>query len=255
MKLKLDRPLIFFDLETTGIDPAVDRIVEMSFIKVFENGDKEIKTRRINPEMPIPAEATAVHGITNQDVELEPTFRQVAKSLKGWIEGCDMAGYNSNKFDVPLLVEEFLRAEVDVDLEGIKFVDVQNIFHKKEQRTLVAAYRFYCGKELIGAHSAQADIEATYDVLLAQLERYDDLEGNVEFLAEYSKLNRNVDFAGRIVLDERDSAVFNFGKHKGRRVSEVFRSEPSYYDWIMKGSFTLDTKRVATEIKTKVGEK
>lgn len=249
MKLELKRPIIFFDLETTGVDVARDRIVEMSFIKVLENGDKEIKTRRINPGMPIPAESTAIHGITDADVANEPLFAQVAKSLKSWLEGCDLAGYNSNRFDVPVLVEEFLRAGVEINLKDVKFVDVQNIFHKKEQRTLVAAYKFYCGGDLANAHSAQADIEATYEVLLAQLERYDDLEGDVDFLAEYTQMNKNVDFAGRIALDENGVAVFNFGKHKGRAVKDVFRADPSYYDWIMRGDFTLNTKAVVTEIK------
>lgn len=248
MKLELKRPLIFFDLETTGVDPGRDRIVEMSFIKVMPNGEREIKTRRINPEMPIPPSSTAIHGIGDEDVAAEPTFRQVARSLYGWIEGCDLAGYNSNKFDVPMIVEEFLRAGVEVDLSDIKLVDVQNIFHKKEQRTLVAAYKFYCGKEIKNAHSAEADIEATYEVMLAQLERYDDLQGDVDFLSSYSAMNRNVDFAGRIVLDDKDVAVFNFGKYKGRSVTDVFRSEPSYYDWMMKGDFPLDTKNVITRI-------
>lgn len=250
MKLELKRPIIFFDLETTGVDVARDRIVEMSFIKVLENGDKEIKTRRINPGMPIPKEATAVHGISDSDVADEPSFAQVAKSLKGWLSGCDMAGYNSNRFDIPLLVEEFLRAGVEIDLRDVKFVDVQNIFHKKVQRTLVAAYKFYCGGDLENAHSAQADIEATYEVLLAQLEKYDDLQGDVEFLADYTQMNRNVDFAGRITLDDNGTPVFNFGKHKGRSVADVFRIEPSYYDWILRGDFTLNTKAVASEIKS-----
>ncbi len=249
MKLQLKRPLIFFDLETTGVDPARDRIVEMGFIKVLENGDREIKVRRINPEMPIPREATAIHGISNEDVASEPTFAQVAKSLKAWIEGCDLAGYNSTKFDVPMLVEEFLRSGVEIDLSDIKLVDVQNIFHKKEQRTLTAAYKFYCDKDIENAHSAQADIEATYEVLLAQLERYDDLEGSVEFLSDFSRMNRNVDFAGRIVLNNKNQPVINFGKHKGSLVRDVLTREPSYYDWIMRGDFTLDTKRVFTSIK------
>lgn len=252
MKLELKRPLIFFDLETTGVDPSRDRIVEMSFIKVLENGDKEVKTRRINPSMPIPAESTAVHGITDEDVKDEPLFAQVAKSLKSWIEGCDFAGYNSNRFDVPVLVEEFLRAGIEIDLSDIKLVDVQNIFHKKEQRTLVAAYKFYCGGDLENAHSAEADIEATYEVLLAQLERYDDLQGDVEFLSDYTRMNNNVDLAGRIVLNDNGVAVFNFGKHKGVAVEDVFRREPSYYDWIMRGDFTLNTKQVVTDIKSKL---
>lgn len=248
MKLELKRPLVCFDLETTGVEPGKDRIVEMSFIKIMPDGEREIKTRRINPQMPIPAAATAIHHITDADVAAEPAFAQVARSLYSWIEGCDLAGYNSNKFDVPMLVEEFLRAGVEVDLTKIKLVDVQNIFHKKEQRTLAAAYKFYCGKEIENAHSAQADIEATYEVLLAQLELYDDLSGDIDFLSDFSRMNRNVDFAGRIILNDKDVEVFNFGKYKGRSVAEVFRMEPSYYDWMIKGDFTLDTKSVITRI-------
>lgn len=248
MKLELTRPIVFFDLETTGVDPGSDRIVELGFIKVHPSGEKEVKTRRVNPGRPIPPAASAIHGISDADVAGEPSFAQIARSLYTWIEGCDLAGYNSNKFDVPMLVEEFLRAGVEVDLSQIKLVDVQNIFHKKEQRTLAAAHKFYCGTEIENAHSAAADIEATYNVLLAQLERYDDLKGDVEFLSDFSKMGNFVDFAGRVVRDTQGVAVFNFGKHKGRAVIEVFRSEPSYYDWMMKGDFTLNTKNVITEI-------
>lgn len=251
MKLNLKRPLVFFDLETTGIDISRDRIVEISMVKVMPSGDKDIKTRRINPEMRIPSESTAIHGITNDDVKDCNTFKQIARSLAQFIEGCDLAGYNSNRFDVPMLVEEFLRAGVDVDLSNRKFVDVQTIFHKMEQRTLTAAYKFYCGREIENAHSAEADTLATYDVLLGQLEKYgpEVLENDIDFLANFSRLNRTVDFAGRVVLDSNDVPVFNFGKHKGRPVSEVFLSEPSYYDWIMKGDFTLNTKNVVTRIR------
>ena len=246
--LELKRPLVFFDLETTGVDPATDRIVEMGFIKLMPDGTREAKERRINPERPIPPASTAIHGITDADVADCPAFRQVARSLYAWLEGCDLAGYNSNKFDVPMLVEEFLRAGVEIDLSQIRLVDVQNIFHKKEQRTLAAAYKFYCGKEIENAHSASADIEATLEVLLAQLDRYDDLQRDVDFLADFSRLNNNADLAGRITLREDGVEVFNFGKHKGRPVAEVFRAEPSYYDWMMKGDFTLDTKQVITRI-------
>lgn len=246
--LQLERPLIFFDLETTGVDPATDRIVEMGFIKLHPDGTREAKERRINPERPIPPATTAIHGISDADVADCPTFRQVARSLYTWIEGCDLAGYNSNKFDVPMIVEEFLRAGVEIDLSEIRLVDVQNIFHKKEQRTLAAAYKFYCGKDIENAHSAAADIEATLDVLVAQLEKYDDLQGDVAFLSDYSKMNQNVDLAGRIVLREDGVELFNFGKHKGRPVVEVFRAEPSYYNWMIKGDFTLNTKQVITRI-------
>lgn len=249
MVLQLTRPIVFFDLETTGVDTVKDRIVEMSFIKVLENGEREVKTRRINPTIPIPSEASAVHGIYDKDVENEPTFAQIAKSLKGWIEGCDLAGFNSNRFDIPVLVEEFLRAGVEIDLSEARFVDVQNIFHKMEQRTLSAAYKFYCGKDIENAHSAQADIEATYEVLLAQIEKYNELAGDVESLAEFSRMNNALDFAGRVVLNSDGVAVFNFGKHKGVAVSEVFRRESTYYDWIMRGDFSLNTKAVITQIK------
>lgn len=252
MNLELTRPLVFFDLETTGVDPARDRIVEMGFIKLHPDGTREVKTRRINPDMPIPEGSFAIHGISNEDVADEPKFAQVARSLKQWLEGCDLAGYNSNRFDVPLLVEEFLRAEVEIDLSETHAIDVQNIFHKKEQRTLIAAYKFYCGKDIENAHSAGADIEATLEVLLAQLEKYDDLAHTVPALSDYTRMNKNVDFAGRIIEDEQGHPIFNFGKHKGKLVSTVFRSEPSYYDWIVKGDFTLDTKRVVTIIKKSI---
>lgn len=251
MKLKLKRPLIVFDLETTGIDTSKDRIVEICFLKIHPDGTREVKTRRINPEMPIPKEATAVHGISDADVANEPTFRQIARNMAEWIDGCDFAGYNSNRFDVPVLVEEFLRAEVNIDLSTCHFIDVQNIFHKREQRTLGAAYKFYCGAEIENAHSAQADTEATFEVLLGQLERYDDLETDVESLAKYTSMSNNVDFAGRVVRDEKGVPVFNFGKYKGRSVSEVFTFEASYYSWMMNGDFPLNTKNVITEIRLK----
>lgn len=252
MNLKLKRPIIFFDLETTGVDAAKDRIVEISMVKININGEKQVKTRRINPEMPIPAEATAVHGITDEDVKDEPTFKQIAKSLAKYIEGCDFGGFNSNRFDLPVLVEEFMRAEVDVDFRNRKFIDVQNIFHKKEQRTLVAAYKFYCDKDLENAHSAEADTLATYEVLEAQIERYGDIGSTVEELAAFSKHNEMVDFAGRITLNEKGEEVFTFGKYKGRKVEDVFRTEPSYYSWMMQGDFPLYTKKVITEIRLRM---
>jgi DNA polymerase-3 subunit epsilon len=213
------------------------------------SGGEEVKTQRINPTIPIPAEATKVHGITDEDVKGCPTFKEVAKTLAAYLEGCDVAGYNSTKFDVPLLVEEFLRAGVDVDFRNRHLVDVQNIFHRMEQRTLVAAYKFYCQKDLTNAHSAEADTRATYDVLLAQLDRYSELQNDVAFLAEFSAKNRNVDYAGRIVLDADGNEIINFGKHKGRKVADVLAKEPSYYAWMMNGDFTLDTKRILTQIK------
>ncbi len=248
MKLKLKRPIVFFDLETTGVNTSSDRIVEISLIKVMPNGEEIAKTRRINPEMPIPPEATAVHGITDEDVKNEPTFKQIARSLAQFLQGCDFGGFNSNRFDLPLLVEEFLRAGVDVDFKRFRFVDVQTIFHKKEQRTLEAAYQFYCDRELKNAHSAEADTRATYEVLCAQLDRYGDLENDIDFLAEYTTRDRMVDYAGRIVLNEKDEEVFSFGKYRGRKIEEVFREEPSYYKWMMDGDFPLYTKKVITEI-------
>lgn len=249
MGLILKRPIVFFDLETTGVDVASDRIVEISILKLHPDGKKEVKTRRVNPQMPIPKESSEVHGIYDEDVKDEPTFKSMAKSLAQFIGNSDLAGFNSNKFDVPLLVEEFLRVGVDFDIDNRSLVDVQNIFHKMEQRTLVAAYKFYCNKELINAHSAEADNIATFEVLEAQIEKYDELEGNVPFLSEFSKRTNNVDLMGRIIFDEDNVEVFNFGKHKGRSVADVLEKEPSYYKWMMNGDFPLYTKKVLTAIK------
>lgn len=249
MELNVKNPLVFFDLETTGIDMVNDRIVEICILKVFPDGRTEVKTRRVNPSIPIPAQATAIHGITNEDVKDCPTFKEIAKSLVQLIEGCDFAGYNSNKFDLPLLAEEFIRAGIDFDLKKRKFIDVQTIFHKMEQRTLVAAYKFYCDKDLNNAHSAEADTVATYEVLKAQLDRYPELKNDIDFLSDFSAKTRNVDFAGRIVLNDKDVEVFNFGKHRGRPVVEVLETEPGYYAWMMNGDFPLYTKNVLTRIK------
>ena len=249
MKLNLKRPIIFFDLETTGVDTTKDRIVEISMIKIMPDGEEITKTRRLNPGMPIPPEATAVHGITDDDVKDCPSFAQVARSLAQFLQGCDFGGFNSNRFDLPVLVEEFLRAGVEIDLKRRKFIDVQNIFHKKEQRTLVAAYKFYCDRDLDDAHSAEADTRATYEVLQAQLDRYDDLENDVDALAAFSSRGETADYAGRILYDEKGREVFGFGKYRGRSVEEVFRQEPSYYAWMMNGDFPLYTKRVITEIR------
>lgn len=249
MKLKLKRPIIFFDLETTGVDTSRDRIVEISMVKVMVDGERITKTRRINPQMAIPAASTAIHGITDEDVADCPTFAQVARSLAQFIEGCDFGGFNSNRFDTPVLVEEFLRAGVDIDFKRRNFIDVQNIFHKKEQRTLVAAYKFYCGKDLTDAHSAEADTVATYEVFLAQMERYDDLPEDIEGLAKYSSHNETADFAGRILIDDKGVEVFGFGKYRGESVEAVFKREPSYYAWMMNGDFPMYTKKVITEIR------
>ena len=249
MQLNLKNPLVFFDLETTGINIVKDRIVEISFVKVYPNVKEESKTRRINPEMPIPPESTAIHGITDEDVKDCPTFKEIAKSLAAQIEGCDLAGYNSNRFDIPLLAEEFLRAGVDIDLNKRKFVDVQTIFHKMEQRTLAAAYKFYCDKSLENAHTAEADTMATYEVLKAQLDRYPELQNDINFLSQYSSYTNNVDFAGRMVYNDKGEEVINFGKYKGRLVEEVLKNDPGYYSWIMNGDFPLNTKKILTEIK------
>lgn len=251
MELKLTRPLIFFDLETTGTNVVKDRIVELSYIKVYPDGREEKKSRRINPGIPIPQQATAVHHITDDDVKDEPTFRNIAKSLHEIFQGCDIAGYNSNKFDVPLLMEEFGRCGINFDVAGRNFIDVQNIFHKMEQRTLVAAYKFYCGKDLEGAHSALADTQATYEVLKEQLEKYSELDNDVEALAKFSSSGRNLDLAARIVLDDQDRPIFNFGKHKGKTVKEVLKREPSFFDWIMQGEFPKNTKDVLMNLKAK----
>jgi DNA polymerase-3 subunit epsilon len=249
MRLNLKNPIIFFDLETTGINIASDRIVEISYLKVDLNGNESTKTLRLNPEMPIPEKVVAIHGISNEDVKDAPTFNEVAKSIARDFEGCDLGGYNSVRFDIPLLAEEFLRSGVDIDLKRRKFVDVQVIFMKMEPRTLSAAYKFFANKELENAHSAEADTRATYEVLQAQLDRYSNLENDIGKLAEFSAHNRNVDFAGRIVYNEDDVEVFNFGKYKGTPVSEVLDRDPGYYGWMMRGDFPLYTKKVLTSIK------
>ena len=249
MQLNLKNPLVFFDLETTGINIIKDRIVEISYLKVMPDGKEESKTRRINPQMPIPKESTAVHGITDEDVKDCPVFKEVAKSLASQIEGCDLAGFNSNRFDIPLLAEEFLRAGVDIDLNNRKFVDVQTIFHKMEQRNLIAAYKFYCGKDLTNAHSAECDTRATYEVLMAQLDKYAELENDVDALSEFSCYHDNIDFAGRFIYNEKREEVINFGKYKGQLVKDVLTRDQGYYSWVMQGDFSLNTKQKLTEIK------
>ncbi|MGM9832446.1 MAG: exonuclease domain-containing protein [Candidatus Limisoma sp.] len=252
MELKLQNPLIFFDLETTGVNASKDRIVEISYIKLMPNGTEVEKTLRINPEMHIPEEATAVHGITDADVADKPRFKDIAKELARVFEGCDIAGFNSNRFDVPLLAEEFLRADVEVDFSRRRFVDVQTIFHKMEQRTLSAAYKFYCGKDLDDAHSANADTRATYEVLKAQLDKYPSLQNDVDFLSKFSTHNRNVDLAGRIVYNDNNVEVFNFGKYKGIPVEEVLKTDSGYFGWILNGDFPQNTKNVLTNIKLRM---
>jgi len=249
MQINLKNPIVFFDLETTGINIAADRIVELSYLKIELNGNEVSKTLLINPTIPIPPESTAIHGIKDEDVKDAPTFLSIAKNLAREIEGCDLAGYNSNKFDIPLLAEEFLRADVDIDMTKRKFIDVQVIFHKMEQRTLGAAYKFYCDRDLENAHSAEADTRATYEILKAQLDRYPSLQNDVSSLAEFSSHNKNVDFAGRIIYNDKKVEVFNFGKYKGQAVEEVLAKDPGYYGWLMNGDFALHTKKVITTIK------
>ena len=252
MKLNLRNPLVFFDLETTGVNITKDRIVELSYIKVMPNGTEIKKTIRVNPEMHIPESATALHHITDEDVKDKPTFKEIAKSLANDFEGCDFAGFNSNRFDIPLLMEEFLRVGVNFDISKRKFIDIQTIFHKMEQRTLTAAYKFYCNKDLDNAHSANADTEATYEVLQAQLERYPNLENDVDFLSKFSSQNRNVDHDGRIVLNDDNVEVFNFGKYKGQPVADVLKKDTGYFGWIMQGDFPQNTKNVLTNIKLRM---
>ncbi|AMD85618.1 DNA polymerase-3 subunit epsilon [Capnocytophaga haemolytica] len=251
MELKLTRPIVFFDLETTGIDIIRDRIVEISILKVYPNGNKESKTWLVNPMMPIPKQASEVHGITDERVAGEPTFRELAKQIHGMIKDADLAGYNSDRFDIPLLAEEMLRADIDFDLKNRVAVDVQTIFHKMEQRTLSAAYKFYCGKELVNAHSASADTNATYEILKAQLDRYPELENNIKALSEFTYRKQAVDFAGFIVYNDKGEEVFSFGKHKGRRVEDIFSEEPGYFGWLLGADFPLYTKKVLTAIRLK----
>jgi DNA polymerase-3 subunit epsilon len=245
--LLLKRPLAVIDLETTGTNVATDRIIEIAIIKVFPDKTTQSKVRRINPGMPIPAGSSAIHGIRDEDVKDAPLFKQVAHELKQFMENCDLAGYNSNRFDIPLLVEEFLRADVNFDVSKRKFVDVQRIFHLMEKRTLAAAYKFYCDKQLENAHSAEADAMATYEILEAQLARYEHLQEDIDSLATFTKEEDYIDFARRLVM-QGGQEVFNFGKYKGRPVREVLKAEPQYYDWMMKADFPLNTKQKLTEI-------
>ncbi len=249
MELNLKKPLVILDLETTGVSIATDRIVEISALKVLPGGAEDWLTMRLNPGIPISPEATRIHGISDADVANAPHFKDVAKRIASFLEGCDLAGFNSMKFDIPILCEEFLRVNFDFNPAKHRYVDVQVIFHKKEQRTLGAAYRFYCNRELENAHSAQADAAATYEILKAQLDRYPDLENDIEKLSSFSAFNNNADLAGRIVFNEQGKEIFNFGKHKGKPVELVFKEEPSYYSWMMNGDFPLNTKQVITAIK------
>ncbi len=265
MNLNLKNPLVFLDLETTGVNVASDRIVEIALLKINPEGSEEEKVLRINPEMPIPERATQFHKITDEDVKDAPVFREVARNLARFLEGCDLAGFNSNRFDIPLLAEEFLRCDVDIDFKKRKFVDVQAIFHKMEKRTLTAAYKLYCNKELTDAHTALADTRATYEVLKAQLETYQDVEyednigkksipvvNDIEKLSEFSAYDRYADYMGRIVYDDNGVETFNFGKNKGLSVEKVLREQPGYYGWMLKSDFPLYTKKVLTQIKLRM---
>jgi DNA polymerase III subunit epsilon len=249
MNLNLTKPICFFDLETTGVNISKDRIVEISILKIFPNGKEETKTWLVNPEIPIPKEVTAIHGITDADVANKPIFKAIAKEIHNMIKDSDLGGYNSNKFDIPLLAEEMLRAEIDFDMKNRVSVDVQTIFHKMEQRTLSAAYKFYCEKELLGAHGAEADTKATFEVLKAQIAKYDDIENDIKFLADFSSRKQFADFAGFIVFNKDNEECFSFGKHKGKLVTEVLETEPGYFGWLLNADFPLYTKKVLTAIK------
>jgi DNA polymerase III subunit epsilon len=251
MDLNLKRPLVFFDLETTGISTSTDRIIELCLIKVYPDGKEETLNHRVNPGIPIPADSSAIHGIFDADVADKPSFKELAHELNRFLDNCDFAGFNSNRFDFPMLVEEFFRAEVEFEVENRKFIDVQRIFHVMEPRNLAAAYRFYCNMELENAHSAEADTRATLNVFKAQLKKYDQLEKDIDALHKVSGQSNLVDLAGRIILNDKGQEVFNFGKHKGKLVAEVFKREPTYYDWMMNGDFPRQTKQVITRLRLK----
>ena len=249
MNLKISKPLCFFDLETTGINVSSDRIVEISVLKIYPNGNKESRTWLVNPGIKIPQEAINVHGISNEMVVNEPNFSEIAHEVKSMINNCDLAGYNSDKFDIPLLAEELLRADIDFDIDNIHTIDVQNIFHKMEQRTLAAAYKYYCGKILDNAHSSKVDTLATYEVLESQLKKYSELENDVKFLSNFSKRGKNVDPAGFIKLNENEIPCFSFGKHKGKSVEYVMQNEPGYFGWMLNADFPMYTKKVLTKLR------
>ncbi|MGV6845201.1 MAG: exonuclease domain-containing protein [Lutibacter sp.] len=252
MKLNLKRPIVFFDLETTGVNIGKDRIVEIAILKVFPNGNKESKSWLVNPGIKIPKEVSDIHGITDETVANEPRFKEIAPEISKLIDGCDLAGFNSNRFDIPLLAEEMIRAKVNFEMTGRKAIDVQTIFHKKEERTLSAGYKFYCKKDLNDAHSAMADTKATFEVLEAQLDKYDDLENNIDFLSEYSTHSKRADFAGFILYNDNNEEIFTFGKYKGQTVEEVLNKDKGYFSWIQQAEFPLYTKRVLKNIRERV---
>ncbi len=247
MNLQLEKPIAFIDLETTGINLSNDRIVEIAIVKILPDGTKQVKRKLINPTIPIPAAASEIHGITNVMVKDAPTFKQVANEIKQFIENCDIAGYNSNRFDIPMLVEEFLRCDLNIDIENRKLLDVQKVYHMMEQRTLSAAYKFYCNKELTDAHSAEVDATATFEVLESQIEKYKQIGNTVESIVKFTGDEQIVDFSRRFIM-ENGIEIFNFGKHKGKPVAKVLKEEPQYYDWMMRGDFALHTKQKLTEI-------
>jgi DNA polymerase-3 subunit epsilon len=249
MNLNLTKPICFFDLETTGVNISKDRVVEISILKVFPNGTEERKTWLVNPEMEIPKEVIAIHGITNEKVANEPTFKELANDINAMIKDADLGGFNSNRFDIPLLAEEMLRANMDFDMKNRLSVDVQTIFHKMEQRTLSAAYKFYCNETLEDAHSAEADTHATYEILKAQIQKYDDLENSTKFLAEFSSRKKFADFAGFLIFNKNGEECFSFGKHKNKRVVDILEKEPGYFGWLLNADFPLYTKKVLTAIK------
>jgi DNA polymerase-3 subunit epsilon len=253
MSLKLNRPIVFFDLETTGVNIVKDRIVEISILKIFPNGNKESKTWLVNPTIPIPQETIDIHGITNEKVEKEAKFKEIHKDILELIKDCDLAGYNSNKFDIPLLAEEFLRCEYDFSIDNINTIDVQNIFHKLEQRTLSAAYKFYCKKDLENAHSAEADTIATYEILLAQISKYDELDNDIKFLSQFSQRgNKKIDIAGFIKLNDKNEEIITFGKYKEKTIKEIYDENPGYFSWINQADFPLYTKKVLKDLVTKI---
>lgn len=265
MKLTLERPLVFFDLETTGLNIGKDKIIEIALLKVMPDGTEEIKTWRVNPEIAISEEAFSIHGISNEDLKDKPTFGQIANEVQDFLTNCDLAGYNSNKFDLPLLMEEFLRVDIDFDIRGRRFIDVQSIYHKMEPRTLSAAYKYYCNEEFKNPHQAESDTRATYHVLKGQLDLYlganhedkksgaiTQIQNDVKMLSAFSSDHRNVDFAGQIIFNDKDEEIFNFGKHKGVQVRKIFQQEPAYYDWMMKAEFPLYTKKIITRIFNEV---
>jgi len=253
MKLKLKRPIVFFDLETTGLKISKDRIVEIAIMKIYPNGNTESKSWLVNPTIPIPKDSTEIHGISDKDVKNEPTFKEIANDIYNIMNNCDLAGYNSNKFDIPLIAEEFIRSDINFNFKNCKSVDIQNIFHQLEKRTLIAAYKFYCNKDLLNAHSAKSDTNATYEILLAQIEKYDELENNIDFLSDFSQIGEKyVDLAGFIRFNKNQEEVFSFGKYKNQTLSQIWHENPGYFSWINQAEFPQYTKKITNDFVTKM---